>query len=241
MKNEQRISDDEVFSTFTALGGQFILSPERIKEKISGIKAFVFDWDGVFNNGYKSENSPGLFAEPDAAGLNLLRYSYFLSNAYIVPCAIITGENNPGAVFFSKRECFSSVYMKVLQKPDAVLHFCHKNNITPEQIACVFDDINDISMAKMCGLRLMVGKKANPVFRELTVKNNWCDYITGCEQDKYPLREICELIMALKGSYEKSLLSRVAFDDSYKLFLNHKKSIKPSLFTAVENGFREEN
>lgn len=239
MSNEQGISNNEVVNTFAKLGGQFILSAEQIKRKLAAIKAFVFDWDGVFNNGFKSENTPGLFAEPDAAGLNLLRYSYFLSGGNVAPCAIITGENNPGSIYFSKRECFNSVYLKVLQKPHAVHHFCKANNIAPEQVACVFDDINDISMAKTCGLRFMVKKSANPVFQAMTIKNHWCDYITGNEQEKYPIREICELIMALNGSYEQSILSRAAFDDSYQLFLKQKKSVKPCLFRADENGFRE--
>lgn len=228
-----------VTGAFSAIGGQFVLAPEKMKEKLADIKAFVFDWDGVFNNGFKSKTAPGLFAEPDAAGLNLLRYSYFLKTKTIPPCAIITGEDNPGAIHFSEREHFNAVYMKVLKKPDAVNHFCKLHDIPSSRVACVFDDMNDIAMAKSCGLRFMVKKSANPAFRAMAINNFWCDYITGTEQDNYSIREICELIMALNGSYEKSILSRVAFDDSYVAFLKNKKEILPALYKAEENGFTE--
>jgi 3-deoxy-D-manno-octulosonate 8-phosphate phosphatase (KDO 8-P phosphatase) len=230
---------NEVTSAFTALGGQFVLKSEKIKEKLSGIKAFIFDWDGVFNKGFKSKSAPTLFAEPDAAGLNLLRLSFFISRGAIPPCAIITGEDNPGAVYFSQRDFFNGVYMKVLRKPAAMAHFCSRHQLTPAQVAFIFDDINDIALAKECGLRFMVKKSANPVFRSMAVKNKWCDYLTGNEQDNYPIREICELIMALNGTYEQSLLSRIAIDDTYNKYLKAKRDIIPSVLIADENGFSE--
>jgi len=39
---------------FTSIGGRFISEPELISAKLKTIKAFIFDWDGVFNNGQKS-------------------------------------------------------------------------------------------------------------------------------------------------------------------------------------------
>lgn len=231
----------EVTNAFTNIGGQFISSPDKIKAKLANIKAFVFDWDGVFNNGFKGENTTGLFSESDSAGLNLLRYSYYRANKAIPPCAIITGENNPGAIFFSKRENFNVVYMQVLNKATAITHLCSKNNISPSQVACVFDDINDFSMAKVCGLRFMVKKSAAPALEAYAVNNNLCDYITGNEQDNYPIREMCELIMAFNGTYEQSLLSRISLDDNYKKFLALRKSATLYLSKATGDSFKVES
>jgi len=230
----------EVTNAFTSIGGQFVLSPDKIKSKLADIKAFVFDWDGVFNSGYKGENTPGLFSEPDSAGLNLLRYSYYRTNKTIPSCAIITGENNPGAIYFSKRENFNVVYMQVLNKADAILHLCSKNNISPSQVACVFDDINDLSMAKVCGLRFMIKKSAAPALESFAINNNLCDYITGTEQEKYPIREICEMIIAFNGRYEASLSSRIGLDDTYKKFLGQKKAAPLYLSKATGTGFNVE-
>ncbi len=130
--------------------------------------------------------------------------------------------------------------MKVVNKTDAINHLCKRQNITPAQIACVFDDMNDLSMARVCGLRFMIKKSSNPGFQSFVVNNNMCDYITGNEQPNYPLREICELIIALTGNYEPCILSRSNFDEPYKKYLEQKKSVKPNLVRAANVGFLEE-
>jgi len=231
---------EEVKSAFTSIGGRFILPAENIKAKLADIKAFVFDWDGVFNNAFKSEVAPSLFSEIDAAGLNLMRYGHSRLIKTAPMCAIITGEENPAALHFAKREGFNFVFMKILNKIDAVNHFCKRNTIAPSQIACFFDDMNDLSMAKVCGLRFMVNKSANPGFQSIVIKNNWCDYITGAEQPNYPIREICELIMSLTNTYEESLTSRANFDVPYNKFLEQKKSVKAHFVKAANVGFLEE-
>ena len=231
---------EEVKNAFASIGGKFITPAERIKDKLHDIKAFVFDWDGVFNPAFKSETAPSLFSEIDAAGLNLMRYGYYRLNNTIPGCAIITGEQNPAAVHFSKREGFNMVFMKVLNKVDAINHVCKRNNITPAQVACIFDDMNDLSMAKVCGLRFLINKSCNPAFQSLVGSNNWCDYITGTEQPNYPLREVCELIMSLTGTYPQSLMSRVNLDDTYKKFLEQKKSVIAHLIKTASVGFTEE-
>jgi 3-deoxy-D-manno-octulosonate 8-phosphate phosphatase (KDO 8-P phosphatase) len=41
---------------FTGLGGSFLTPPQEIGHRLKSIKAYLFDWDGVFNNGEKAEN-----------------------------------------------------------------------------------------------------------------------------------------------------------------------------------------
>jgi hypothetical protein len=51
-------SKEQIETIFTKLGGQFMSSMEALEIKLGGIKAFVFDWDGVFNNGVKNIDNP---------------------------------------------------------------------------------------------------------------------------------------------------------------------------------------
>ena len=41
--------------------GTFLTDPSLIRQKFFNAKAFVFDWDGVFNDGYKNENGSSFF------------------------------------------------------------------------------------------------------------------------------------------------------------------------------------
>ena len=71
-------SIQELEAIFTQLGAKFITPISEIDRKLTHIKAFVFDWDGVFNNGVKNENKSSNFNEIDSMGTNMLRFSYFL-------------------------------------------------------------------------------------------------------------------------------------------------------------------
>ena len=62
------------------MGAEFVISAEEIAQKFSQIKAFVFDWDGVFNTGEKNGGGSSSFNEIDSMGTNLLRFSYYLKN-----------------------------------------------------------------------------------------------------------------------------------------------------------------
>ena len=141
--------------------GEFLTSPELMAERLGKIKAFIFDWDGVFNNGVKNANGSSSFSEIDSMGTNMLRFNHFLRNQQIPHTAIITGENNIDAYTFASRECFSAVYYRILTKPDALHHFCAAHNINPSEVAFFFDDVLDLSVAGMVGLRIMAGRYCN--------------------------------------------------------------------------------
>ena len=62
---------DKIVLAFEGASG---ISPDRLDK----IKAFVFDWDGVFNNGAKDSEGASPFNEVDAMGTNLLRFNHHL-------------------------------------------------------------------------------------------------------------------------------------------------------------------
>ena len=101
----------------TALfNGRFLTEPVAIQEKLFQAKAFVFDWDGVFNNGAKNENGSSPFSEVDSMGINMLRFNHYLQRQQNPLAAIITGEKNQAANMFAKREHFHSVYYNIKTK-----------------------------------------------------------------------------------------------------------------------------
>ena len=67
-------------SIFEQIGGVFCTPADLLAEKLKTIKAFVFDWDGVFNNAVKNENKSSNFNEADSMGTNMLRFNHFIHN-----------------------------------------------------------------------------------------------------------------------------------------------------------------
>ncbi len=101
---------NNIENIFTGLGGIFCRPFAEIESRLSKIKAFIFDWDGVFNDGMKSAVGGSPFSEVDAMGTNMLRFGYFLKNKSMPKVAILTGEENPAAAFLGNRECFHGIY-----------------------------------------------------------------------------------------------------------------------------------
>ena len=111
----------ELEDHFNAAGGQFISSAFTMRQKLQNIKAFIFDWDGVFNDGFKHSTTGSGFSEVDSAGLRLLRYAYYLVNQKNAPLAIITGAENPSAKWLLEKQDGNALYQKALDK-NVALH-----------------------------------------------------------------------------------------------------------------------
>ncbi len=212
--------------TFTQLGGTFCCPEEELLERLSKIKAFVFDWDGVFNSGIKSQAQPSSFSEPDSMGQNMLRFAYWLQHQKQLPyTAIITGANNPTAQWFAQREHLHALYMGYPHKQIAIQHFAEQHQLKTEEIAFVFDDILDLSAVKLCGLRILIKRTANPLFNNFVLENKLCEYITAHTGGNHAIRELSELLIGLYGNFETVIQERIIFDQQYKKYLTARNKV----------------
>ncbi len=216
---------DTIARHFADLGGVFVVPATDLAAKIKNIQALIFDWDGVFNDGTKDAQRPSPFNEADSMGTNMLRYGLWLRNGRLPVSAVISGEKNAAAKFFTQREHFDAIYAGIGDKRRAVEHLCAEHKISPEAIACVFDDINDLSMAKLCGVRCLVRRPSGPLFTRYTRHNQLCEYITGSESGHQTVREISELFLGFSGIFEQVIESRMAFDQRYREYFRRRQAI----------------
>src|SRR5579863_6264193 len=226
------VGSEQIKSVFK---GRFLIEAELLQQKLSQIRAIIFDWDGVFNDGVKNENGSSSFSEIDAMGTNLLRFNQYLVSGGNLYTAIISGEKNPLAFGFVRREHFNEIYFKIRHKAKAIEHLCRVNNLKPHEIAFVFDDVLDFSAAKICGTRIMVGRTANPLLTDFAIKNDLADYVTAADGGNYAVGESAELIMALSGKHNETIQQRMDFSDDYKRFWHLRNLIEPAFYTTDEN------
>ena len=219
---------------FTSIGGKFITPFASLQEKLLKVRAIIFDWDGVFNNGVKG-GLPSTFSEADSMGINMLRFGYYLNLGLIPFTAIITGETNQTGFKWAKRERFDKVFYQVKDKVELLPVLKEEHNIAPEEVLFMFDDILDLSLAKQCGVRFMVHRKANPLFTAFCIKNKLCDYLTFSAGDENAIREVSEVVLDGLEKYQQVIEQRMAFKGVYKEFLDRKLS-KDTRFLKSENG-----
>lgn len=215
--------------------GNLHIPLEIFQEKFTQIKAFVSDWDGVFNNGIKNPSMPSAYSEADSMGTNLLRYEFWLRFGRLPVFGIITGADNPSAIDLAKREHFQIVYSKIVNKAEVVLHFCEIHQLHPQEVACFFDDVNDLAMARLCGLRFFFQRKASPAFGQLVADHQLADYTTAQEGGEHAIREICEMLMNLTGNYEKVIFSRANFDADYQNYFAQRQMLPTHLYRKNES------
>ena len=216
---------------FTSMGGIFLQKEEEIARKLKGIKMFLFDWDGVFNMGDKGAGYINGFTEADSMGLNLLRLGYWLGHEGELPqVGIITGLNNDSAKYLAERERLNFVYMGFKNKVEALESIMKKHELQHHEIAWVFDDVLDLSVARRTGLRFMVRRDSSPMFGEFVADSGLADYITGREGGYHAVREVTELILALYGTYFDAVKERMEYTGRYQGYRKMRNEIIPQLF-----------
>ncbi len=225
---------------FSNLGGTFITPADEIRKTLAGIKVFIFDWDGVFNNGMKFGELGSPFSEIDSMGINLLRFSFWLKTGAIPKCYIITGMNNQTAAGFGKREHFDGIFMNLKKKKEGLDTITSLLKINPGEVAFIFDDVIDIETAKECGLSLCVKRKSNPLLNEYILENSVGDYISASQGDNHAVREICELLMGLNGNFRETMDARKCFSPEYDAYLKTREQIVTSaeMIPPRKVGFR---
>ena len=213
--------------------GSFITNVTSVADKLRTIKALVFDWDGVFNDGSKSVEGNSGFSEIDSMGINLLRFHQTLLTGVQPIAIIITGENNKAAFNFARREHFQSVYFKIKHKETALNHLCKTFDLQPQEVLFVFDDVLDFSASKIAGIRLMVNRSCNPLLINFAVENKLVDYITQHNGSNGAIREVSELMMFLSGLFESTIQHRMQYSDTYKTYIEQRDQILTNFYSIV--------
>ena len=213
------------------MGGEFLCPFSVFKEKLKNIKAFVFDWDGVFNNAQKYSDGQSAFSEVDSMGINILRFGFWLFNNQSMPkVAVISGVANDAAIFMAQREHFDGIYMGYKHKIEALTDLAKKYRLELHEIAFTFDDILDISAVKAAGVRFQVRRACNPLFNNYIKKTRLCEYISAHSGSDNAIREICELSLGSLGIYDKSLDERIEYGESYQKYIAERNSISTEMF-----------
>ena len=224
---------------FVEQGGNFICPISILKEKISKVKAFVFDWDGVFNAGVKGKNLSSTFSEPDSLALNILRFGFKLVNQKTPLTGIITGMNNESAILFAEREHLNFVYQGFKNKFDAIEELVETYHLQFDEIAYCFDDVLDIPVCQEVGVRMKVRRTGSPLFTDYILRNKLADYITANDGTGYAVREISELILGVFDVYDEVITQRVKYSGEYEKYFSERNRVTPQITTWIKHDRNE--
>lgn len=211
---------------FAELGTRFLRPPDVLQQQFGKIRAVIFDWDGVFNDGWKDLEGGSPFSEVDSMGVNLLRFALWQREQKMPASAIITGQLNPFALRFAEREKFDGVYMGFSNKPEAFDAFLAAHGLDASEVAFFFDDVLDLPVARQCGLRILIRRRNSPLLENFIVACNDADVLTHFSGGEHGLREACELLIGLSGRANETLEHRIRFSELYQSYLKERAAVR---------------
>ena len=231
--------NDEIVNQF--FKGNFITPFNELQQKMQHIKAFVFDWDGVFNNAHKSYEGGSSFSEVDSLGITMMRFSYYLQHGKHAAVAVISGEQNKTAFYFVQREHYNNIFYRIKHKETALQFFCKQHHLQPSEILFVFDDVLDLSASAIAGARIMVQHSSNLLFTNYAVKNSFVDYLTANNGNNGAVREATELYMFANNTFNETIKQRIAFSKQYQNFMAQRNEIAVNFYTTQNNSIIQQN
>jgi len=219
---------------FLDLGTTLVRPPDELRERLRDIRAVLFDWDGVFNDGWKDIDGGSPFSEVGSMGVNMLRFGLWSQNTEQLPFAgVITGQHNKHAERFAQREKFHGLYMGFIHKPQAFDAFLTKHGLASEQVAFFFDDAIDLSVADRCGLRVLMRHPAAALFAQHSIARGGVDIATALSGGQNGLREATEVLLALMERFRSVIDHRAAFSDDYQRYLKARNATVPEIVSGV--------
>jgi 3-deoxy-D-manno-octulosonate 8-phosphate phosphatase (KDO 8-P phosphatase) len=203
-----------------------LVKPRKpLLKRLRGLSGLVFDWDGVFNGGYKGDGIHSGYFEPDILGINIFRFAYWLETKLVLPVMIITGANNPSAEQLCKREHYNILSLGVIDKGEMLNKNCNTLGITPIDCGVFFDDLNDLSMVMLCGVRCMISRLASANSQEIIKDSFNIDYQSEVQSGNYAIREIIEMMLYDLGSLNDVISHRAKCSEDYLSFLSEREKV----------------
>ena len=156
-------------------------------QKLKKIKLVVFDFDGIFTDGFVYVNQDGKetvrCSRRDSLGIDMLKAAGF-------KIAVISRETNPVVEMRCQKmkiKCFSGIKNKL----ETLKKIVNQSKISSKEICYIGDDITDLECITFAG----VGITVNNAPKEL---KNKAGYVTLLNGGHHAVREICNLILETK-------------------------------------------
>jgi len=160
----------------------------HLAKKARKIKLVLTDNDGVLTDTgvYYSGTGEMLKRFSIRDGMGVERLKKILK----IETGIITGELSDSVKKRAEKLEIKELHLGVKDKPDVLNKILKANNLKPENIAFIGDDVNDIELIKLAGLT------ASPADAMPDIKNI-VDYVCDEKGGNGAFREFAELIIVL--------------------------------------------
>ncbi len=164
---------------------------DELREKIKAIRVLILDVDGVLTDGGIIMDDDGRetkrFDVRDGHGLKmLLRYD--------VDVVLLTGRTSRVVEHRASDLGIKEIYQGVLNKLEVYEDILRRKNLGGESLAFVGDDVVDVPVLRRVGFSATVADAPDDLKKVV-------DYVTKNQGGRGAVRELCELLLKVKGKW----------------------------------------
>lgn len=164
---------------------------ENFKTKLNHIKAFIFDVDGVLTDG-------SVTLMPDGEQVRVMNikdgYAIQLAVKKGYKIAIISGGKSEMVRKRMNGLGVTDVYLGIHTKIDTYKEYIEINNLSPEQILYMGDDMPDYEVMKRVGVPTCPNDSAQEI-KDISI------YISQQKGGKGAVRDVIEQVLKVQGKW----------------------------------------
>jgi len=161
------------------------------KEFLPSINTFIFDYDGVLTDGSVITTNDGeahrISSVKDGYALQLAR-----KKGYRV--AVISGARSDSMMHRMKALQIQDVFLGVERKQDVFREYLKRNNLKPEQVLYMGDDIPDYEVMLEAGVATCPADAAEEI-------KSVAKYISHFPGGKGCVRDVIEQVLKVQGKW----------------------------------------
>jgi 3-deoxy-D-manno-octulosonate 8-phosphate phosphatase (KDO 8-P phosphatase) len=165
---------------------------KKPKPNLADIRLLVLDVDGVLTDGTVAVNADGsetkFFNAQDGHGIRLWRRAG-------LKIAVISGTISPGVTHRAEKLGADYVFQDCHYKLPVLQKLVEDLGLSPQQVACIGDDLPDLPMLRYVGFAAAVANAVDEVKQH-------ANYVTSRPGGKGAVREVIELILKASDNWQ---------------------------------------
>jgi len=166
---------------------------EKLKANLDNIKLLVLDVDGVLTDGSMVINADGseskFFNSLDGHGIRMWQRAG-------LKVAFLTGRQSEATRYRAKHLETEYVFQDCHYKLPVLKKLLEELSLSPQEVACVGDDLPDLPMIRYVGFGAAVANAVDEV-------KQYADYVTTRQGGSGAVREVVEYILKNTGRWQQ--------------------------------------
>ena len=110
------------------------------------------------------------------------------------------------------------------------LKACEDHGFKPDESIFFFDDVLDLNVCRLAGIRAQILHGYSPLFDAYVVNNDLADIVSTVTGGQHAIRQLCDYLLYISGYGEKVIDERIEYTGLYSDYIRDRKKVMPQFY-----------